>query len=142
MMVDRCGQLPADLSGVSMLRPARERRARPRLDAEWPVQLQCAQGLNVPCTLVDISQAGCQLIFETSVLIEIGRVHCIKLEDAQMVAAYAVWRRERLAGFRFTTRLCAPLVEHIAGAIPHSAGLACALGTSASSGFCSSDLQS
>lgn len=82
-----------------------EQRQHVRFEATRPVELHKATGIRVPCTLIDVSQTGCQLIFETSILIEVGRIYCIKLEGQEMLSASAVWRRERLAGFRFMTKL-------------------------------------
>lgn len=100
-----------------------EQRQHVRFEATRPVELHKATGIRVPCTLIDVSQTGCQLIFETSILIEVGRIYCIKLEGQEMLSASAVWRRERLAGFRFMTKLPSALVKHLASDLPQSAGL-------------------
>lgn len=69
-----------------------------RLRANWPALLRRG-GVGVPCTVIDVSQAGAKLLIEGEFCID-DHVWLI-VEGIGPIPAVIVWRRGSHAGLRF-----------------------------------------
>lgn len=99
-----------------------------RLLLRRPASLLNSGGLRAACHMVDISPSGCQLTFDVPTPVQEGKVYCIKLEGMELLGAFAIWSRDKCAGFLFVSRLHPAIVEHAARVIPSEVAAAQATG--------------